>query len=355
MTSYENRVKKILSRAALVPALALALFAQTANAEIVDRVVAVVNDEIILLSDLAKNAAPYEERAAAEARDPVGRALARKEVRERILDDMVADKLVEQQARELGVTTSDAEVATEIERIKKQNGVDDAEFMRQVAAQGMTMADMREYVRKARQRQKVIEARVQPRIVISEAEVRAYYAENFKNDDEVRVRMISKRIPAAASDAERTAVLEEVRKLRAQVTGGGRDFEAVARTESEGPNPAQGGDLGWFRRGDVAEEIEEIAFTLDKGQVSPPIELGGAYHILQLVDRREAAAKPFDEVKDRIRSVLFNREGEKEYERWIAELRNKSFVEVRLDGPVPAEDTGTPAAAKGGATGGTSK
>lgn len=320
-------------------ALFLALaFGVSAHAEIVDRIVAVVNDEIILLSELARNAAPYEERAAQEAGDAIGRALARKEVRKKVLDEMIANKLVEEQAEELGITVTEREIENEIARLKRENGLDDAEFGRQMRAQGFTEATLRDYLRKSKLRQKVIEVRVQPRVVVSDAEVRAYYEENFKNDDEVHVRMISKRIPQAAAEAEVKRVREAIEKLRAEVTTGGKDFAAVAKRESEGPNPAAGGDLGWFRRGEVAPEIEQAAFALAVNEVSKPIELGGAFHIIQVVERRSAPAKPFEEVKDKIRGALFSRFGEREYERWIAELRAKSFVDVRLDGPVPPEE-----------------
>lgn len=327
-----------MTRSWLLSSSVALLFAFSAHAEIVDRIVAVVNDEIILLSELAKNAAPYEERAAQEAGDAIGRALARKEVRKKVLDEMIANKLVEEQAKDLGITVAEREIEAEIARLKRENGLDDAEWARQMRAQGFTEASLRDYLRKSKLRQKVLEVRVQPRVVVSDAEVRAYYDANFKNDDEVHVRMISKRIPQAASEAEVKRVREQVEKLRDEVTVGGKDFTAVAKRESEGPNPAAGGDLGWFRRGEVAPEIENSAFALQPNDVSKVIELGGAFHILQVVERRAAPAKPFDEVKDKIRGGLFSRAGEKEYERWIAELRGKSFVEVRLDGPVPAEE-----------------
>lgn len=327
-------MKKTLLFAMTLSTLAIA---PAVRAEVVDRIVAVVNDEIILLSDLQKNAGPYEERAAQEATDPMGRALARKQVREKVLDDMIADKLVEEQAKELGITTTEREVDAEVARIKRENQIDDAEFAKQLQKQGMTQKTMREYLKRSKQRQKVLEVRVQPRVVIGDAEIRAYYAENFKNDDEVRVRMISKRIPQAASEAEVKKTRAEVEKFRSQVTTGGKDFAAIAKVESEGPNPGQGGDLGWFKRGDVAPEIEEAAFALSLNDVSQVIELGGAFHIVQLLERRAGVAKPFEEVQERIRALLFNRAGEKEYDRWIGELKEKSFVEKRIDAPIAAD------------------
>ena len=319
---------------------------------VVDRVVAVVNDQIILLSELAASAGPYEERAAAEATDNIGRALARKQVREKIMNDMIADKLVDEQAKELGISVSEREIDGEVARIKKENNLDDAEFRDQMAKQGMEPSAFRDMLRKQKQRQKVIEVRVQPRVSISEAELRGYYAENFKNDDEVHVRMISKRIPQAATEGEVKRVKDHVADLRGAITTGGKDFGAVAKKETEGPNAENGGDLGWFKRGEIAAEIEQAAFALQPNEVSPVVELGGAFHILQVTERRAAPAKTYEEVSDRIRGILFSRAAEKEYDRWIQELRARSFVEVRMDGPVVAEESfATPTPRAPGATG----
>lgn len=306
-------------------------------ADVVDRIVAVVNDDIILLSELAAFSAPFEERAAQEAADPVGRALARREVRAKLLDELVGDRLVEDEARMLGLNVSEREVDGEISRIRRENNLSDSEFQRQLRMQGLDERMLRDQLRRQKLRSKVLEVRVQPRVVISDAEIRRYYEENFTNDDEVRVRMISKKIPQAASRAEVNKVELAVRALRDKILAGA-DFGEVAKQETEGSNPSQGGEIGWVRRGDVAEEIERVAFRLQADEVSEPFVLGAGIHILQVMERRSHPPKPFEEVKDRIRGMLFSRAAEKEYFRWVAELKTKAFVETRLDGPVPAED-----------------
>lgn len=327
--------KRLLTTTALL-LLAFAGRESRAAVDTVDRIVAVVNDEIILLSELAVFSGPFEERAAQEAPDPVGRALARREVRQKILDEMVADRLVSEEAAMLGLSVSEREVDSEVARIKRENNLDDVAFRKQLAAQGMDEKMLREQLRRIRLRQKVTEVRVQPRVAVSDAEVRRYYEENFKDDFKVRVRMLSKKFPKAASTAEVAKLQVKLRELRASVLAG-QDFGELAKTETEGSNPTQGGDIGWIVRGDVAEEIEALAFTLEKGQVSEPFRLGDGVHILQVTDREPLPPKAFPEVEDRIRNVLLGRAGEKEYARWVNELRAKSFVEIRLDGPVPPE------------------
>lgn len=324
--------------ALLTASLLVALAGTPASAAVdtVDRIVAVVNDEIILLSELAVFSGPFEERAAQEAPDPVGRALARREVRQKILDEMIADRLVSEEAALLGLNVSEREVDSEVSRIKRENNLDDASFRKQLAAQGMDEKMLRDQLRRIRLRQKVTEVRVQPRVSVSDGEVRKYYDDNFKNDFKVRVRMLSKKFPKAASTAEIAKLQVKLRELRARAEAG-EDFGEIAKVESEGSNPTQGGDIGWIMRGDVAEEIEALAFTLEKGQISEPFRLGDGVHLLQVTDKEPLPPKAFAEVEDRIRGVLMGRAGEKEYSRWVSELRAKSFIEIRLDGPVPPE------------------
>lgn len=325
-----------LPRLLLVLALTATGVAAHAATDTVDRIVAVVNDEIILLSELAVFSGPFEERAAQEAPDPVGRALARREVRVKILDEMVGDRLVSSEAQALGLSVTEREIDAEIARIKRENNIDDAALRKQLAAQGMDEKMLREQLRRIRLRQKVTEVRVQPRVAVSDSEVRRYYDENFKNDDKIRVRMISKKVPQAASTAEVAKLQVKLRALRERVLAG-EDFGEMAKAETEGSNPGGGGDIGWFVRGDVAQEIEETAFALEKGQTSEPFTLGAAVHILQVTDREALPPKPYADVEERIRNVLLGRAGEKEYQRWVNELRQKAFIELRLDGPVPAE------------------
>lgn len=327
--------KRLLTTAALL-LLAFAGRESRAAVDTVDRIVAVVNDEIILLSELAVFSGPFEERAAQEAPDPVGRALARREVRQKILDEMIADRLVSEEASMLGLSVNEREVDSEVARIKRENNLDDTAFRKQLAAQGMDEKMLRDQLRRIRLRQKVTEVRVQPRVAVSDAEVRRYYEDNFKDDFKVRVRMLSKKFPKAASTAEVAKLQVKLRELRDRVIAG-EDFGEIAKAETEGSNPTQGGDIGWIVRGDVAEEIEALAFTLEKGEVSDPFRLGDGVHILQVTDREPLPPKAFPEVQERIRNVLLGRAGEKEYARWVSELRAKSFVEIRLDGPVPPE------------------
>src|SRR5207249_1684404 len=114
--------------------------------------------------------------------DPIGKALTRKQVRSRVLDDMVAEKLIAAEAKALGIGVGDREIDADIVRIKKENNLTDVQLAQQMAQQGIDEKGLREYLRKQATRRKVLEVRVTPRVVISDAEIRAYYEENFKND-----------------------------------------------------------------------------------------------------------------------------------------------------------------------------
>src|SRR2546428_8817927 len=160
------------SSAFLLAAVLPALAASEPRSQVVDRIVAVVNDQIILLSELAQQSISLEERAAREVSDPIGKALARKQVRTRVLDEMIAERLITSEAKALGIGVSDREVDADIARIKRENNLTDAQLAAQMAQQGIDEKGLREYVRKQATRRKVLEVRVTPRVVIPDAEIR---------------------------------------------------------------------------------------------------------------------------------------------------------------------------------------
>ena len=303
------------------------------SGEVVDRIVAVVNDDIILLSELELQAAPFVTRATAGVANEAAKAQARVEVRKQVLDQMVGDALVDQEARLLGIVVAKREVDDEIARIKSTNGLSDEAFFAQLQRQGLTLTRFRKELASQRKRMRLVEIRVKPRVSVTDDVVRDHYNKNFQSDDEVRVRMISYKVPPAATTQEAQKIVDEASADRASILAG-KEFVAVAKEKSAGPNAAGGGDLGWFRRGEMNAALEDVAFSLSVGQISSPVSFGGTVYLVQATERRKKPAQDFEKIKGRLHAMLFNRAAEAEYGRWVEELRERGFVDLRLDGPL---------------------
>ncbi len=268
---------------ALVLAAAPAVLAQPAPATPPgDPVVARVDGEPILLSDLASAARDLPEEL---------RAAPTQMLYPLLLDQLIAARSVTAAARRARLD-QDAEVRARMRRAEEQE-LQQAWLSREISSR------------------------------VTDAAIRARYDREVANrpaEEEVRARHI-----LVPTETEARAALAEIR--------GGADFTAVAQRRSTGPGSREGGDLGFFRRGDMVPEFAEAAFALQAGQVSEnPVRSPFGWHVIKVEERRRAAAPPFEEVAQAIRQQLLEAEVQAAVERARAEARVERF---NLDGSAP--------------------
>jgi len=159
-----------------------------------------------------------------------------------------------------------------------------------------------------------------------------YYEKNrdiFKSNEEVRVRHILFLVPKEAGEEKLLQVkgeAEEVLKLARE----GKDFESLAKKYSQGPSAPSGGDLGYFRKEDMVKEFSRAAFALNVDEVSDLVLSPFGFHIIKMVDRRGGEAVSFDDVKDKIKAILFSEEMEKGAKSYIEELKETNDLKILL-------------------------
>lgn len=317
---------------ALLIALPLAVLAAPSGAEVLDRVAAVVNTDIVTLTEVEQRAAPVLDQV---MREPPGqrRDSDHREALRHALDDLIGEKLMDAELKGLNVDVSDQEVDLAIEDVKKQNNIaDPLAFEQALTGQGFTMTTYREFMKKQLAKVKLLNIKVKSKIKVSDDDVKAEYARMAKiesQDTEIHARHILIQVAANATPAEveaahqrALAVVKEARE--------GADFADLARRESQGPSAKDGGDLGWFRRGTMVAEFENAAFGLKKGEVSEPVRTKFGWHVIKVEDTRQAPPKPFDEVKDQLRDRLYRDQVEHQTEAYVAELRRNASVEVKI-------------------------
>jgi peptidyl-prolyl cis-trans isomerase SurA len=309
-------------------ALATAPAATATPGRVVNRIAAVVNGDVITLRDLEDRAGPEWKAVEAQPAGPT-RDKARRDLLRTVLDTLVSERLIEGQARELGVEITEAELDTVIDDVKKNNRLDDAGFERALAQEGLTLEMLRQRFRKMLVARKVIGNRLADRIKVADDDVKAYWQQHpgeFLADVEVRVRHVFLKVTSPADEARVRAVGAKVlARLQA-----GEDFAQVARETSEGPSAADGGDLGWVKRRLLEREVENAAFALEPGQTSGLVRARAGFHILRAEERRGGEPRPFDQVKDEIRARLNAEQAEGHQQQYVAELRKNALVEVNL-------------------------
>jgi peptidyl-prolyl cis-trans isomerase SurA len=317
--------------AAALLAAAPAAPAAPPSGRVLNRVAALVNGDVVTLRDLVDQAGP--EWKAMEAM-PAGpeREKVRAQVLRQAYEQVLFDRLVEAQAKELQVEITDAEIDVLIEDAKQRNKLDDAGLDRALQAEGLTRAKLRERYRHDLRTQRVIRAKYGSRIVPSDEEVKAYYQEHqreFAQGEEVHVRHVFLLLSADAPAADSSRVMGLADKVVARLKAG-EDFAAVAKEVSQGPTAKDGGDLGWIKRGVVQREVETAAFTLETGKVSAPVRTRQGIHVLRVEERRGGEPRPFEEVAEEVRGRISMERFSGYHEQFVADARRDALIEVRL-------------------------
>ncbi len=299
---------------------------------LVDRVVAIINDEVILHSELMRRVIPLSGDIA-EISDLRERTRRQNKLKDQVIDDMIAEELIVQAAKDSKLSVSSDEVAKALADIMKQNNLDDAQFSEALRMQGYSMSGYRRDVRRQLLRFRAVTALVRPRVTVNDEEVKARYQEMQSRTaavKKVKLSHILIELPDNPSSQQIAEAKEKATKVLERARGG-EDFATLAERFSEDEaSKSSGGDLGWIERGSIATEWEVIVFAMKKGETRGPINGPRGLHIFHVVDVEKGEDKPLAEMKDQIRGSLLREGMDRETRRWLAELRKKAHVEKKI-------------------------
>ncbi len=303
----------------------------SAAAGVVDRVAATIDGEVVTLSDLRERAPGEIERAeklppGKDRDEAISTAL------RRAFDDVVAEKLLAKQAKDLQVEVTEQQIDAAVLDIKSRNHFDDAQLDQALSAQGLDRPKFRDQVRRELETYQVLQSKVRARVKISDEDLRSYYQshpQEFGGEDEVHVGHVFLPLPEGASPQDEAKVRAQGEKVLQRLEGG-ESFDKVAREVSRGPSAAEGGDLGWLRRGTIQKQLEDAAFALRDGGISGLVRAGPGFHVLKVMGRRRGGGKSFEEAKEDIRSRLFEEQVGTYRQAYLDELRKGAVIEVRI-------------------------
>jgi parvulin-like peptidyl-prolyl isomerase len=294
--------------------------------QVIEEIIAKVNDTIITKKDLEEAVAPYmneifEKYQGEERIEQV------KKRKAEVLEEMITAALFNYQARLYGFTVSESEIQTAIDKIKEENNiVSDEEFEYQLRLQGQSLDKLKEDLKRFMLQRRVFAAEIEPQIITTESELIHYYNKNidqFTSPEEVRISQLF----FSFDEKDTETVREEATQIRNQIEDA-NDFVNIAKQLSEGQEESQNGDLGFFKQGELLKDIEDVAFSMEVGVISPVIETDRGFYIIHVTDKKPAKKIPFEEISTDLRQQLWSQKAAKKMAEYIKELRESSYIEI---------------------------
>jgi peptidyl-prolyl cis-trans isomerase SurA len=311
--------------------IVLAFQVYSAQANLLDAGAVVVNQDIITLSEIEELAQPIFERIAAEV--PLAQqAEARQQAREGIIERLIEKHLLLQQAQQLKISVSEAEIDHAQAQVMERNAVGPEEFRAELRRMGINEAQYRESLKEQLLTSKIVNQAVRSRVVIPEEKIRAYFEEHYLVEDRGRhILQIGFIVEGQKTAADRKAARVKADKVQA-LARAGEDFRELARQYSNLPSAEDGGDLGILQEDEMAEYIREAVNSLRPGQVSPVVATSDGWMIFKVLSVSEEGAMvskaPYESVQETIQDILYKQEMEKYYTTWLEELRQGAYIKI---------------------------
>jgi peptidyl-prolyl cis-trans isomerase SurA len=312
---------------AVVTFLLFLLSSPVHSAVLLDRVVAVVNDEVITWSDLYKmmesEATDRVKKLSEEDRMKIFR-----KNEAAFLDKLIDLRLQIQEARRIGIRVSPEDIKETIENIKKKYSLNDQTLKESLKKEGLTFADYRKKLSDQILISQLINQHIKSKIVISEAEIRDYmksHKEGLSDDEAFKFGQIFFKRPVDDSDKKS---IEEKASMVVQKLKSGEDFGALAEEYSEDPSGKNGGDLGYVKKSYLDKKFVDVLEKMKPGDVSEPFWTESGLHIVKLEAKPSSMDKA--ETEANVRKQLMNDEFLEKYKSYVTSLREKAHIEIRL-------------------------
>ncbi len=309
--------------------LVLLVAVNTSAARIVEEVVAIVNDEMILKSDVEEfrtklKAGTLTDDLIIPNDQERQKALKNKTV---LLDKLIQSKIIDTEIQRLELNVTIERIEQEIRSIAKRNGINRGQLIEALKGQGMPFSEYQDFIRKSIERRSLVEKEINSKIKISEEDVAAYYLKNNKDVSSQVFEYSLAHILISKSKRNEAAAKKRAEEVYNKLKKGD-DFNSLASDYSEDPNYTTGGMLGNFKDGEMVKSFEKAVKKLQIGEYSKPVKGPGGYHILKVVKKKLIPDPKLAEIKNQIRTKLFADAFKTQFQFWIEEKKNESFIRI---------------------------
>ena len=316
----------------LINVIAVVIFSSIpAYAEIMERIIAIVNGDIITLSELNIIFEPYGKKIEESYNGP-DKDKVIMENKLAVLNKLIDNTLIGQESKKSGITVSDEEVTATINDVLSKRNMKMDELYYELAKENSSIEAYKKEVKDHLLRMKLLRREIKARVAVSEEEIGSYYIKNreaYEGKESVWIKQILILFPKDPDGNVKARLKAETDMIHKRLQDG-EQFEALAAKYSQGPGAETGGDIGYIEKGSMLPAVESVAFNLKKDEISKVIESPLGFHIIKVIDKRGAGIKPIQSVREEIKTKLEGEKMDRQYEEWIKDLRNRSIIEIRL-------------------------
>ena len=284
--------------------------------EVIDRIVAIVNDDIITLSDFNKYIVSLPKQTVEINKDQA-------------LNDLVEQMILTQEAAKLGITVTDAEIDRSIESVKGKLDMSDEQMNEMLTKQNLTTEQFRNQWRLQILSGKLVSTLVKGRIAVTDEEIKDLYKQYYgeiENADEVEIAHILISFDAS----EEQQALQKANKVAELAKSGSNFSKLVSEYSDDTFSKDKEGALGYFNKGELVSELEDVVSVTEVGKTSGPVKTISGFHIIKVLDRNTLDESSVDQYREQLRQEIYKQKVTEELEKYIAGIRENAYIEIKL-------------------------
>jgi len=309
--------------AILFASFGLVPFPPSAQGEIIDRVVAIVNKEVITFTELSRMA-----RLQSPEANPV---LSSDQYRQ-VLEGMIEQKLIDQRALKTEITVSERDVDQFIKKFQEKNKLSTEQLAEALQQQGMSMEEYRTKVKEEIRRSQIIGQEVHAQVNVTEKEIAEYYQSHlgeYIKPPQVKIGQMFFPFSSPVLPGEKERTVQKAEAALEEIRSGGT-FEAVAKKCELEQGAQCAHDLDYFAKGELMGPLDEAAFTLAIGDVSGVIETDKGCFIIKVLDRKEEQITELEKVRQTLVNQILQQKTEQRLHEWLEELHDEAYIEIKI-------------------------
>ncbi len=323
-------MKKTMARIFLVAVIITSLFFISSNPgaeeiKTADPNILEVNGTIITQSDFDREMSQYQQRLAAGGRTPDAQQV--QALKKQVMEGIIARELLHQQSEKLGIKIEEKAVKEQLDAIKKQFPKNE-DFTQSLAKVGLTENKLTSQIKKEMAIKELIDKELMEKIVVEGKDSKKFYDENpdlFIRPAQVKASHILIKVDPGADDTQKETAKNKIKGIQARLSGG-EDFAGLAKTSSQCPSSAKGGDLGYFGPGQMVKPFEEATLAMTPGSVSDIVETQFGYHLIKVTDKRPEKPMSYEEAREGLEKQMKQQKFQQQIVLYVEDLKKDAKI-----------------------------